>query len=129
DLKSISSRQFIRQFSGKDKLIKKFFDSWIFSRALPVVELSLVEGHKDMDTKDYKTVVIRCKQLNTDFVFPLKLRVMSRGKISIERVVMKAKEQDFVIGRDATIREVNVNESCYLVKEKKQPRHVARGPS
>ena len=118
---SLSSMQFIREFSGNNKMIFDFFRKWIFSRAIPVVELNLVEDDSDMDKKDFKKVVIRVTQLDTDFVFPLKLRVATQKGTSIETVIMKAKEQKFIIKRDATIKTIEVAESDYLVKEKKQP--------
>lgn len=118
---SISSNQFIRQFSGKNPLIRDFFRKWIFSRAIPRVELALVEDDKEMDKKEFKKVVIRITQLNTDFIFPLKLRVATRKGVSIDSVIVKAKEQKFVIKKNATIRTIDVADSTYLVKEKKQP--------
>jgi aminopeptidase N len=124
---SLSSMQFIREFSGNNKMIFDFFRKWIFSRAIPVVELTLVEDDKEMDKKDFKKVVIRVTQLNTDFIFPLKLRVATPKGVSFETVIMKAKEQIFIITRDATIRTIEVAESGYLVKEKKQPPSYAPG--
>ncbi len=118
---SLSSMQFIREFSGNNKMIFDFFRKWIFSRVIPIVELTLVEDDKEMDIKEFKKVVIRITQLNTDFIFPLKLRVATPKGVSLETVIMKAKEQTFIIKRDATIRTIEVAESDYLVKEKKQP--------
>lgn len=117
----ISSGQFIRQFSGKNRLIRDFFRKWIFSRTIPRVELALVEDDKEMDKKEFKKVVIRITQLDTDFIFPLRLRVATRKGVSIDPVIVKAKKQDFVIKKDATIRTIDVADSTYLVKEKKQP--------
>jgi aminopeptidase N len=122
--KSISSMQFIREFSGDDKMVLKFFRKWVYSRAHPEVELSLARDDPEMDKKNYKRVVIWVKQLDTDFVFPLKLRVITRKGTSVEQVIMKAKEQKFVISRDTTIREIDVSDSFYLVKEKKQPSYL-----
>lgn len=118
---SLSSMQFIREFSGKNKMIFDFFRKWIYSRAIPVVELTLEEDDKEMDKKEFKKVVIRVTQLNTDFIFPLKLRVATTKGVSIDTVIMKAKEQRFIIKRDATIKTIEVAESDYLVREKKQP--------
>lgn len=120
---SINSGQFIRQFSDKDPLIRDFFRKWIYSRTIPRVELALVQDDKEMDKKEFKKVVIRVTQLDTDFVFPLKLRVATRKRTYIETVIVKAKEQKFVIKKDTTIRTIDVADSTYLVKEKKRPPH------
>ncbi|HLP45191.1 MAG TPA: M1 family aminopeptidase, partial [Candidatus Kapabacteria bacterium] len=117
----ISSMQFIREFSGNDKMILDFFRKWIFSRSIPMVELALVEDAQEMDKKDFKKAVIRVTQLDTDFIFPLKLRVATQKGVTIETVIMKAKEQEFIIKRDATIRTIDVADIDYLIKEKKQP--------
>jgi hypothetical protein len=118
---SVSSMQFIREFSGKNKMIFDFFKNWIYSRTIPVVELTLLEDDKEMDKKEFKKVVIQVTQLNTDFIFPLRLRIATTKGVSSESHIMKAKEQKFVIKRDATIRTIEVAESDYLVREKKQP--------
>lgn len=118
---SLNSMQFINEFSSKDKMIKDFFRKWIYSKTIPLVELTLVEDDEEMDKKDFKKVVIRVTQLDTDFIFPLKLRVTTKKGASIETVIIKAKEQDFIIKRDATIRTIEVADSDYLIKEKKQP--------
>jgi aminopeptidase N len=117
---SLRSMQFIREFSGNNKMIEDFFRKWIFSRSIPEVELSLVEDAGEMAKKEFKKVVLRVTQLNTDFIFPLKLRVATEKGTSIETVIMKAKEQEFVITRDNTIRTIDVAEADYLIKEKKQ---------
>ncbi|MDQ1355478.1 MAG: Peptidase protein [Acidobacteriota bacterium] len=124
---SLSSMQFIREFSGKNKMIFDFFRQWIYSRLIPQVELTLVEDDKEMDKKEFKKVVIQVTQLNTDFIFPLKLRVATSKGVSTESVIMKAKEQKFVIKRDATIKTIEVADSDYLVREKKQPPSYAPG--
>lgn len=118
---NISSKQFINEFSTNDKMIKDFFQKWVFSRIIPVVELTLVEDSNEMDKKDFKKVVIRVTQLDTDFIFPLKLRVATQKGVSLETVIVKAKEQEFIIKRDSTIRTIEVADTDYLIREKKQP--------
>lgn len=117
----VSSMQFIRQFSGKDRMIEDFLKKWIYSRELPVVELSLVPDAKETDKKDFKRVVLRIEQLETDFIFPLQLRVTTRKGSSIERVIVKSKDQTFVISRDSTIRTIDLVETACPVRERKPP--------
>jgi hypothetical protein len=117
---SITSTQFIRQFAKKNKTILNFFNNWIFSRATPTVKLELAEDHKDYDKKEFKQIVISIKQLYTNYIFPLKLKVTAKKGSSIESIVLKMKEQTFIIKRDSPIRSINVADSVTLVKEKKE---------
>jgi hypothetical protein len=123
--KSISSMQFIREFSGDNDMLLKFFRKWIYNRALPLVELSLLVDDKEYDRETFKKVVISINQLgeddtDTDFIFPLKLRVTTQDDTSIESVIVKEREQRFVITRDSTIRTIDIEDSVSPVKEKKQ---------
>lgn len=127
--KSISSMQFIRQFCGKDSMLLNFFKRWIYSRALPTVQLEVAKDDPETDKEKYKKVVISIKQLldagspTTPYIFPLKLRVVTQKDTSVEPVIMKEMEQKFTITRDSTIRTIDVydGDSVSPVKEKKQP--------
>lgn len=123
--KSITSMQFIREFCKDDDMLLKFFQKWVYSRAVPLVELSLLADDKEYDKKEFKKVVISIKQLgeepDTDFIFPLKLRVTTNKESSTESVIIKEKEQRFVVTRDSTIRTIDILDDVAFVKEKKQP--------
>jgi hypothetical protein len=119
---SITSMQFIRHFCEGNDMLLNFFKNWIFSRAIPEVKLGLVNNDPAFDTKEFKTVVLSVTQLNTDFIFPLKLRVTTQKDSTIEPVVIKEKAQKFIITRDSTIRTIDVEEDWLSpVKEKRQP--------
>jgi hypothetical protein len=126
--KSISSAQFIRQFSHKNKMLEKFFKKWIYTRAIPTVELKLEKEHKKFDHDDFKTVVFSINQLDkgkdngdNDFVMPLNLKVTTLKGSSIEQVVLKEPSQLFVISRKSTIRSIDLQDGVAPVKEKKPP--------
>ncbi|MFC2146805.1 M1 family metallopeptidase, partial [Acidobacteriota bacterium] len=120
--KSIASMQFIRQFCGKNNMLLDFFKKWVYSRTIPEVELELVNDDPAFDAKEYKTVVLSITQLDTDFIFPLRLKVTTQKDSTIEPIIMKEKTQKFIITRDSTIRTINVVEDWLTpVKEKKQP--------
>lgn len=119
--RSLSSLQFTREFSGKNRMISDFFKKWIYERAIPEVQLALDEDAKEMDRKEFKRVVLRVTQTDTDFIFPLPLKVTTRKGSSIESVIVKSKKQEFVIHRDSTIKSIDVADWVYLIKEKKQP--------
>ena len=119
--KSITSMQFIRQFCGKNDMLLDFFKKWVYSRIIPEVKLALVNDDPAFDTKEFKTVVLNITQLETDFIFPLRLKVTTQKDSTIESVVMKEKIQKFIITRDSTIRTIDVEDWFYPIKEKKQP--------
>jgi hypothetical protein len=119
--KSITSMQFIRRFCGENNMLLDFFKKWVYSRIIPEVELGLVNNDPAFDTKEFKTVVLSITQLDTDFIFPLRLKVTTQKDSTIEPVVMKEKTQNFIITRDSTIRTIDVEDWLSLVKEKRQP--------
>jgi hypothetical protein len=119
--RSLPSMQFIRKFSENNQMVLDFFKKWVFSRSLPVVKLELAKDDKEMDKEEHKKVVIRVRQLDTDFIFPLKLRVVTRKGTSVESIIVKAKKQKFTITRDASIRSIDVLDTGYPIKEKKDP--------
>jgi len=125
--KSVSSPQFIRQFCNKNSMLLKFFRKWIYSRAIPVVQLELVKDDPGNDTEEFKRVVIVIKQLDTDantpFIFPLKLEVVAQEGTSVESIIMKEMEQKYTISRNSTIRTIDIHasNSIALVKEKRLP--------
>lgn len=116
---SITSMQFIRHFCEGNDMLLNFFKNWIYSRTLPEVELGLVNNDPAFDTKEFKTVVLSVTQVNTDFIFPLKLRVTTQADSTIEPVVIKEKAQTFIITRNSTIRTIDVEDGVSPIKEKK----------
>lgn len=115
---SVSSRQFIRQFCGDNKLLQKFFDKWIYSRAIPVIKMELAEKDKEFDKKEHKTIVLKISQLNTDFVFPFKVRISTDKGTTEQDLVMSAPTQRFVFHRKETIRTITLKDSVSPIKEK-----------
>lgn len=119
--KSINSSRFIRHFCGENKMLSDFFRKWLYSRAIPQVELGLLNDDDAFDTKDFKQVVLSVTQLDTEFIFPLRLKVTTQKGSTIESIVMKEKTQKIIISRDSTIRTINVEDWISPVKEKRQP--------
>ncbi|UCH97135.1 MAG: hypothetical protein JSV88_09870 [Candidatus Aminicenantes bacterium] len=118
--KSISSMQFIRHFCGTNSMLLDFFRKWVYSRDIPEVELGLVNDDPAFDTKEFKQVVLSITQLDSDFIFPLDLKVTTQKGSSIESIVIKEKTQRFIISRDSTIRSIDIEDGVSPVKEKKQ---------
>ena len=98
--KSITSMQFINQFINKDRTLLKFFKKWVYSRKLPEIIYNI--------KIDEKSAEISIEQLNTDFVFPITLKVKSSNGISFEKVIVKQKREKFIIKRDSSIKSINI---------------------
>jgi len=98
--KSITSMQFINQFINKDKTLLKFFKKWVYSRKLPEIIYNI--------KIDEKSAEISIEQLNTDFVFPITLKVKSLKGISFEKLIVKQKREKFIIKRDSSIKSINI---------------------
>jgi hypothetical protein len=98
---NVSSMQFIRQFSGEDEVLLKFFKTWVYSRKIPRIRFSA--GANDNNKKQFKVIV---RQLNTDFVFPLKVKVVTRGRTFYKTLVIKEKEQSFIFTEKRPIKSV-----------------------
>ena len=98
--KSITSMQFINQFINKDKTLLKFFKKWIYSRKLPEIIYNI--------KIDEKNAEISIEQLNTDFVFPITLKVKSSKGISFEKLIIKQKREKFIVNRDSSIKSINI---------------------
>ena len=117
---SITSMQFIEQFSKNNQLILNFLKNWIYSREIPIIKLELAKDDKLYDKKKMKRIVLYINQLNTDFIFPLKLKVTTFKGSSVESIIVKKKKQKFIISRNTEIRSVTIYDSPTLIKEKKR---------
>ena len=86
-----------------------------------MVELKLLNDDPAFDSKEFKTVALSISQLDTDFLFPLRLKVTTQKDSTLESIVMKEKTQKIIITRDSPIRTIDVEDWVSPVKEKKQP--------
>ncbi len=112
--KSISSEQFIRQFCNNKKMLMKFFKKWVFSRKIPFIRFD-TQAH----VKNDKQFKISIKQLNCDFVFPLKIKVVTENETSYKRLVVKEKEQSFIINESSPIKSIKPVDSVTPVRIEK----------
>lgn len=121
--KSITTQQFIQQFCEDDPKLSHYFKKWLFSRVLPTVELRLDINDKDYDQKSYKRVVINISQVgekeDTDFVFPLYIKVVTDTESTVEKLIIDQEEQKFTISRSSTIRTIDILPTYSLVNERK----------
>jgi hypothetical protein len=101
--RSLTSRQFIQTFSNREELLMKFFNNWVYSRKLPEITL-------DVNIKGNSADIL-VRQLNTDFVFPLTIEVETRSGNSLEKLVVRQKEQTFTVSKDSTIKSMRLADS------------------
>jgi hypothetical protein len=124
---SISSMQFLRHFCNNNPMLLDFFKKWIYSRAIPEVELRLDQDDPAFDIREFKQVALSISQISadSDFIFPLQLKVTTREGSSLESVVLKEKVQKIIIRRNSPIRTITIEDDITPVKEKRtpQPRH------
>ncbi|MCP4213425.1 MAG: M1 family metallopeptidase [bacterium] len=119
--KSLSSLQFIRSFSGENKMISDFFTKWIYTRALPMVKLELMENDEEYDKKDFKKIVLNVRQLNTECAFPYTLKISSLKTNTYKSYMMKGREMRVVVTAGSAIQSVTLGGGVAPVREKKDP--------
>jgi hypothetical protein len=56
---------------------------------------------------------------DTDFIFPLYLKVTTTKGSAVEKLIVKKTSQTFIIKRKHTIRTIDIVSSLPLVKERK----------
>jgi hypothetical protein len=118
--RSITTSQFIKLFCQDNLELNKLFDNWIYSRKIPEVQLELLPNDNDYDTANLKTIVVSLNQMQTDFIFPVVLEVITvHGKFT-KNIFVKEKNQRVVLSSDARIREVNIGNSYAPLREKTQ---------
>ena len=84
---NLSSGRFIRILSREDPRLLRFFNNWVYSRAIPVV-------HWSVETQGRKGV-LRLRQDGSDFVFPLLLSFKD-GDTAVSRVIEVNERQQTV---------------------------------
>lgn len=98
---SVSLFRFTRRFSGENEMLDKFFRGWVFSRKIPRIRFQARAIAGNPGQYD-----VRVQQLNGDFVFPLKVRVVTAGETLYKTLVVKENDQSFVIAAPSPVKSV-----------------------
>lgn len=98
---SISLAQFTRRFSGENKKLAKFFRGWVFSRKIPRIRF-----HARVSAGNKRKINVSVKQLEGDFVFPLKVKIVTTNGTLYKTLVVKEQEQSFAIAAPGPVRSV-----------------------
>lgn len=98
---NLSSFGFIKAFSGESSLLQKFFNGWVHSRRIPVLRHSMtIRGN---------SLSLRLRQEDTDFVFPLLLRLKTTEGRRRRVIIVEQKDQPMELKEDAVILEAELD--------------------
>lgn len=98
---SLSSGHFIRILSQGDELHQRFFNRWVFSRAIPHVFYGLnVSGNR---------VRVSLRQDETDFVFPLQLTLKTDSGTEIHTLLVRDARQELEISAKAPVQSAEID--------------------
>ena len=106
--KSVNSKRFISHFSQKNKTVSRFLEQWIYSRKIP--KISIEKSINGVNGE------IRITQKNTDFIFPLRVKILTSNKEVVKSIVVDSKEKIVRFQEKTPIRSIQVDERYSLVK-------------
>ncbi len=108
--KSMTTMDFIRQFSKKSPLIFKFLNHWITRRKIPEISVSIQKKHHMAD--------ITIRQTDQAAVFPLTLKIKTGRGMVFHTITIKEKNQYIPIRENSIIESIQINDLKTLVKIK-----------
>ena len=97
---SVASSRFIQHLSQGDPRLQKFFNGWIYSRRLPEVSYQVATSGQNAE--------ITFTQKDSDFVFPVSLRVVTAEGKYVRTLIVEEKVQKFRIFENTAILSVEV---------------------
>jgi hypothetical protein len=105
---SLVSARFIQHICQGDVLLHKFFNGWVFSRLLPEVSYRVVLNGPNAE--------IAFSQSNTDFVFPVRVRINTAAGETVRTLVVEEKEQKFKLAENSPIRLIEIDAGVSPIK-------------
>jgi aminopeptidase N len=105
---SISSALFIKIMSQGDSFHERFFNRWVHSRLIPRVTYVV--------SREGERVKIRFRQAETDFIFPLQVRVRTATGTTMKTVIIGETDQTVEFTADGPVRAVTVETRCSPVR-------------
>lgn len=97
---SLASSRFIQHFSQGEARLEKFFSGWVYSRQLPKVRWQAALSGRDAE--------ITFTQLDSDFVFPVTVRVASADGKYARTLIVEERVQTFRIFENTPILSLQV---------------------
>jgi hypothetical protein len=98
---SLASARFIQYFSQGEERLQKFFDGWVYTRRIPEVDYQVTTSGQNAE--------ITFSQKNSDFVFPVSIRIVTAEGKTDRTLIVEEKVQTFKISENAPIKSVEVD--------------------
>jgi hypothetical protein len=98
---SLASARFIQQLSQGDARLQKFFNGWVYSRTIPDVRYRVSLNGAGAE--------IAFSQKNSDFVFPVGVRVTTAEGTSRRTLIVEGREQAFKLLESSAVLTVDVD--------------------
>jgi hypothetical protein len=98
---SLATARFIQQISQGDRRLQKFFKGWIYSRLLPEVSYEISSAGQNAE--------ITFSQKNSDFVFPVSVRIATAERKYVRTLIVEAKVQKFKIFESTDIQSIEID--------------------
>jgi hypothetical protein len=105
---SLASARFIKQISQDDRRLQKFFNGWINSRRLPEVRYEVISSGQSAE--------ITFTQMDSDFVFPISVRIATAEGQYTRTLIVEEKVQKFKISENIPIQSVEVDAGVAPIK-------------
>lgn len=111
--RSINSQLFIKHFSQKEQQVSRFLTQWLYSRRIPRIT---IQTHIKDNIAD-----IQIEQEDTDFIFPLRLKINTRKRESARQIVVDRQSQHIKLTMDSKIKSLQFDDERSLVKIIRMP--------
>ena len=98
---SLTTARFIQLMSQGSQSLQKFFKGWVYSRQLPEVRYQV--------TFSGQSAEITFTQKNSDFVFPVSVRIATAEGKYVRTLIVEKKVQKFKIFENAPIQSIKVD--------------------
>lgn len=98
---SLASSRFIQQLSAGELRLQKFFNGWVYSRKLPQVRYQVITSGRNAE--------ITFSQQDSDFVFPVSVRIATAEKKTVRTLIVEEQVQKFKISEDSPIESIEVD--------------------
>jgi hypothetical protein len=105
---SLATARFIQHISQGDQRLQKFFNGWVYSRKIPKVHYQIASNGQSAE--------ITFTQEDTDFVFPVGIRITSHEGKSIRTLIVEEKIQKFKIIENTPIQSIEIDAGVAPIK-------------
>jgi hypothetical protein len=105
---SLATARFIQHISQGDRRLQKFFNGWIYSRLMPEVRYKINRAGQNAE--------ITFSQKNSDFVFPVSVRIATAEGKYVRTLIVEEKVQKFKIFENTPIQSIEIDAGVAPIK-------------